>query len=392
MPHLRKRRHQRQSQKSPFLSLPSEIRNHIYTTALVSPTPIDLCPADYITAQEHIDGDNILRQRHLAFKSARLEPEEGGRPEEVAFRRQSSLQYVRRHLAVQLLAVCRQIYNEASQYFWGENVWRFSDDQNWEIVLRFLLTIGENARFMIKHLEALIPWPECDGDKLSVSSTNWRIKNEPKLHMVRLLDTTKFSGHWWYDAVWEFLAREKSPHILNLIVPAGYTGGRKLLYWENENMECTTRIQVIVEAGGMLYDKNEIVREGWDVVALRGSLICADRLAPMSGPEHEVKSWGSDLDYLTGMMQLFNLEEDASVHANNGKTRKRLEKIKVERHLTAFGPCMIQVVNIPCECWRCESVPWKSRGINHGLVGTGYKSLVDIHAQEVQEWKEAFDT
>lgn len=86
------------------------------------------------------------------------------RPIRLAFRLQSSLQYVRQRLAVQLLAVCCQIYDEAARYFWGCNTWRFCDDQEWDVLLRFLLNIGPNARSMIQKLEALAPASEQIGN------------------------------------------------------------------------------------------------------------------------------------------------------------------------------------------------------------------------------------
>ena len=39
---------------SSFLNLPPEIRNKIYSAALVSATPIDLCPAAYISSQAKV--------------------------------------------------------------------------------------------------------------------------------------------------------------------------------------------------------------------------------------------------------------------------------------------------------------------------------------------------
>ena len=80
-----------------------------------------------------------------------------GQTLKLAFRLQSSLLYVRKRLVIQLLAVCRQIYNEAAAYFWGGNIWRFSHDEEWEVLTRFLLTIGPNARSMIHEIEVTAP-------------------------------------------------------------------------------------------------------------------------------------------------------------------------------------------------------------------------------------------
>lgn len=96
------------------------------------------------------------------------------------------------------------------------------------------------------------------------------------------------------------------------------------------------------------------------------------------------------MDHLTGIMQLFEIEE-ISIHANGGRVRNLVKK-ETQRLLTAFGPCMIIVEDLPCDCWRCERgrrSPFYDEP--HLRGGTCYKSLVDIRERENMEWLGAFD-
>lgn len=395
--HQLKHRPQRPSHNSPFLNLPPEIRNKIYIAALVTPAPIDLCPADYAYTTEQLATSPVLQQRYSAFKKSDAAYVVRFRglqePTALAFRRQHGLQYVRKHLAVHLLAVCRQIYNEAAGYFWGRNVWRFSDDQEWEILLRFLLTIGENARAMIRNLEVLAP---CASPKSPVLNRNeyWVVKNQPKLHMVKVWHENRR-----HQVVWELWMREKSLRTLDLIIPAGYESDPLnllcwdryrwcgSLHWDDFFVEFTAKTRVVNEGDGVLGEMDWILQQGWD--AVNHVLFSLDD----AGVSWELQeSRVSDVDFLTGVPQLFMIEE-ISIHANGGRVRNATpNKRRTERLLKGFGPCMICVDDCPCQCWRCTSrysiywpVPKHPRG------GVRYSSLVDLQDRELLEWLGSFD-
>lgn len=172
------------------------------------------------------------------------------------------MHFVRKRLVVQLLAVGFQIYNEAARYFWSHNTWRFTDDQGWEILLRFMLTIGPNARALILELEALAP----SVDKFShvlPGDKHWVIKNEPKLHIAKLFHDDDRHG-----VVWELWMRESSLRMLSLIIPAGYEH-RSLCrhfcgccYWDEHLMGFLAKTQFIAESGGAVYDIQGILQQG----------------------------------------------------------------------------------------------------------------------------------
>ena len=403
MGHPPRKRRARPSLRSPFLNLPAEIRIKIYTAALVSPEPIDLCPATYVI--ENFDSNPVFQHRSEVFRRSDESIPVGriARPKKLAFRLQSSLQYVRQHLAVQLLAVCCQIYEEAARYFWGCNIWRFSDDQEWGVLLRFLLTIGPNARSMIRRLEALAPVAgqigHATGPRPSSvpDRSEWIVKNEPKLRMSKL-----FHDHYRHDTVWRLWMQERSLRRLDLIVPTGYELGfpdpwsnnRHNSRWAIDNsfyvdeyfMECLAKTRVVVEAGGVLYEKQRALQQGWDVLALPGSEVFENP------PPDQHKLWESDVDYLTGVPQLFAID-DVSVHVNGEKINNAPEQIhRIRRQLKAFGPCIIRVDDIPCECWRCTSRSlWNRPYYTHPRWGITYQSLVDVHESEMLEWLASFN-
>jgi len=399
--HQLKHRRQRPSHDSPFLNLPPEIRTQIYITALVSPAPIDLCPADYVYTTEDFATNPAWQRRYSTFQKSDAAYVFGHRhqPTALAFRRQSSLEYVRQHLAVQLLAVCRQIYNEAAGYFWGCNVWRFSDDQDWDILLRFLLTIGENARAIIRKLEVFAPCAWTNSHLLS-RNEHWVVKNQPKLHMIKLWHDLES-----HDVVWELWMREKSLERLDLIVPAEYELGPLsawcrfryrwcgCYYWDDLFMEFTAKTRVVIESGGVLGDLDSILQQGWDVVnhAVTG-VMPDDAGAPLEILDFRVQLWESDVDFLTGVPQIF-VNEEISVHANGGRVRTAAaNKRKNERVLKGFGPCMIRVDDIPCQCWRCTSKCWLYWPMpKHQRSGVRYSSLVDLQDRELLEWLGSFD-
>ena len=400
MRQLSRLRRQRQCPDSLFLNLPAEIRNQIYSAALISPSPIDLCPANYAYNQEDIEANAVMQQRSLAFEKSDNAKvvHELNRPTKVAFRLQSSLQYVRQHLVVQLLSVCCQIYNEAVGYFWSANVWRFTEDEDWEILLRFLLTIGPSATSRIERLEALAPraWKDIP---ILPEDKHWQVKNQPKLHMVKLWEDERR-----HDVVWELLMRERSLGMLNLLVPAGYElrSMSGWIRWESRHwdeifMRWLAETRVVVESAGVLLCAKSILQQGWDITALPGSrvleILAKDVVVPMNDLDvtDRAQSWESDVDHLTGVMQLFELEE-VSVHANGGRVNNAKTKKKgMERVLKGFGPCMICVESVPCDCLDCVfEYRWRWDSEYRPRMPC-YRSLVDRQEKEELEWLRAFN-
>ena len=332
------------------------------------------------------DTDVVMRRRCSKHMSLIPEPNLEGRwprwPQKVAFRLQAGLENVRRNLVVQLLAVCCQIYNEAAAYFWTSNTWRFSDDRNWEFLWRFLFTIGANARSMIQNLEVPAPNAYAREPCLPVM-TYWDVKNHPKLRMAKL----PFSYGDWHDVVWHLWIRERSLRKLRLIIPSSsvvLSPYNSLCSWDygTNLMHFPAKTQVIVEHGGFLSDPADVLQYGWDVVALPGSRVPGEPLAKPEvvgglshGYQDHLRVWASDLDYLVGVMQLFDIEE-VSVHANGGKAKPRRSEWRVYRLLRAFGPCVIVIDDVPCDCWRCRS-PYSCNIRNHGPIDFRYRSLLD---------------
>lgn len=111
-----------------FLGLPGEIRNQIYQLALVrDDSLIALWPTQNLDAK-FLGYHRSLKHHHR------------------------DLRYVQRKLATGLLRTCRQVRSEAAPFFWGGNGFDFSGVGGWHGLLRFLLTIGEDAREHVTQL------------------------------------------------------------------------------------------------------------------------------------------------------------------------------------------------------------------------------------------------
>lgn len=213
-----------------FLSLPSEIRNQIYEYALVKSEPINLCPSvegRYENMVNLFDNSTALERHFRLFKNVYLPSELmtrftkfDGRP--ALFRLQRDLFYIRKKLAVGLLRTCRQIYSEAAAYFWAGNLWKFEQDYDWRILLRFLLTIGPRPRSHIRHLAVPAPMPEHLLAMHYPVSERETAKNHPKLHMTK-------APHAWthtaFKAVFKLFMQERSLESIDFLVPASFYAG-----------------------------------------------------------------------------------------------------------------------------------------------------------------------
>ena len=390
MQHPIKGRRRRRPQKSPFFDLPPEVRSRVYRAALVNPTPIDLCPLRYAQRRHDIDRDASMHQRYYKYMTSNCPPRDGSswhlnRSVKVAFRIQNSLRDVRTGLVVQILAVCCQIYNEAAPYFWTRNTWRFSYDLDWEYVLRFLLTIGPNARSMLQEIEIIVPHtiPRPTADNLPQilpREKNWRVKNHPKLHMVKC----SYKYGECYNAVWNIWMQERSLQRLKLVVPRQWKIGYAYDSWISDevSMHFLAKTQVILERGSLLMNRGEMLQLGWDVIAKQGSTTAEEWDHSVTKHEEEV-IYRSVLDYLTGVPQLFQIEED-SIHANGGRAKPLRNKRRVCRQLHAFGPCMVVVERVPCRCPCCQKCSHRPNG-HECPDNIRYTSLVDAQEDKSPE-------
>lgn len=188
--------------------------------------------------------------------------------------------------------------------------------------------------------------------------------------------------------MWRLWTQERSLRRLDLVVPAGYELGfldlwvnRSLwaidhsVYVDKYFMECLAKTRIVVEAEGVLYDKQYALQQGWDVLALPGSELFEG--LPLDQP----KLWESDVDYLTGVPQLLAID-DVSVYANGGKVNNApAHTHRLTRH----------VDDIPCGCWQCTSpYCWNWPYYKHRRWGITYISLVDVHESEMLEWLASF--
>ena len=388
MPHSHKRLRRRTCQKSPFLALPPEIRNLIYQVALIKPSPIDLCPPQYASTSDQVDTDPAMKSRYDKFLIKYPQPtvhEPTGlrlRTTKVAFRLQRDLLYVRKQLATGLLGTCSQIYNEAAEYFWAGNHWRFTDDNGWVVFWRFLMAIGPVARQWIRSIDVLAPFAWEHPYRFPMEH-EWCIKNHPKLRLTKLwLHRENHYDDDHFGPVFDMIAREKSLRNLNFIVSKKRTfnlGSHDPELWEVP-IGFLPKISVIVEAEGSLYTKTETHQEGWDLIALQGSFIydCVDGgdRAERQIMQDESTRWESDVDLLTGVRQLFD-EDDISVNANSGRVHVREKGKRLDRVLRGFGPSKIVVDKLCWDgCQNCLFERQKSKFFKKNVCHFRYRSLV----------------
>lgn len=385
---------------SSFLNLPPEIRNKIYSAALVSAIPIDLCPATYISSQAEVDNFYSLGIRNQSSQSTyksridRPSPNLDHRHPRIAFRLQESLAYVRRYLSPHLLQTCRQVYSEAAYYWWGYNTWRFTDDVGWVVLWRFLLSVGANALSHIQRLEVLAPLVMNDGYALTKAAA-WHIKNEPKLHMAK----TWRGGvkRSCVDLVHYFWKRERALQTLTLLVPKThcFLPLKHNKAWSDDAlyMGFLPKVKVVVEAGGVLHDVQSILDQGWDLVAMPGSRIGEPEAVGTKSRITRIEAeqvWESDIDlHLAGLSLLFE-ERETSTNSQGRRANRGLKGKKMERLLSGFGPCMILAEDIRCQCWWCKFDYGFDRSL-HKPIGVLYTSLVEVQERQIQEWMEGFE-
>ena len=289
----------RHMKTSLFLTLlPLEIRILIYELALISPKPLDLWPQQWYdeTDLDTFGTRNVLQP----FK----------------VRRQDSLLFIRKELATGLLGTCKQIYNEASGYFWTKNHWRFSGRSGWQGLLRFFLTIGRKARSQIQNLDVHAPIYMRWENRSSFGFLDGRSKNHPKMHMARIeaeghLDTQTI------QAVCGIIQQDRTLLKMNFVVPENFRNGDEDSFGgydmnhegETRALGCIQKLDfvnktVVFEEKSYLAVKKGveyILRQGWNVSCMPGSFIY--EISEDGGYQktwvHEKRRWNA-LDYVEG--------------------------------------------------------------------------------------------
>ena len=343
-PRARRSPRPRSQLQSPLLRLPPELRTKIYKFALIRDEPIDLWP----------------------HKWTKSNPDPKPGTESLKIRHQEDLEFVRKEMCTGLLGTCRQIFNEASMFFWGDNHFKFTGRSGWQGLLRFFLTIGPEARSRIRRVDVHAPvymrWPVKDSDGKDL---NGRSKNFPKLHMTKIPG----EGHLDREAIQRLcviLAQDRTLREMNFIIPSGFRNGDEDTfggYDEDHDMELDSALRlqkiqgldwikmtVVVEKGGYLAVEDgpgQIMEEGWDLICEPGSFIWEKGTEAKGGntdyEKHEVtetRKWTTsarDLDYLIGVRELLQEEEQDAVHANGGK--HMVVKKQFERVLKGFDGC-----------------------------------------------------
>jgi len=418
MTRARKDRRIRIVQDSPFLNLPTELREQIYYYVLVRPIPIDLWPLKY----------------------------KYGPPSTPVIRLQEDLLFVRKEMATGLLTTCRQLYNEAGDIFWSRNTFRFSGDIEWFGARRFLGQIGPRALSRIQSLELFAPL--ADAHCLEKSSSHQRnydrmiefyvsprtAKNMPKMHMIKVqkepwtgkflnwqglltLEHTSFVLTRNVHYICHLMDMAKTSLDLKFILPEGFgfhpphgpahgTNGRWIHVpgqrsnWVQENglqlpedlsrllPLLTKSVTLVIEPGASLYRlelPEHFTKIGINVLCQPGSLFPASPSQSAPTISSEPKLWmepSAKFDYLLGISMLFEEPQEISVAARGGKTTTRPGPRSFKRILKGFGGCRF----IEDDRWACVCPPSRGdKSQNRGRFRLrGEESKDDYHRSEGQ--------
>jgi hypothetical protein len=363
------------------LDLPGEIRTQIYLAALLAPTPIDLWPTEIILdPKEHPD----LAQKPSEWPALLKRKEKSSQASDVQFRHQRHLEYVRKEMATGLLGTCLQIYYEAAHIFWADNVWRFTGDDEWEGILRFLLSIGAAARSRLRYVEVFAPI-ECyrlpmftDSASIPVvereywqvpAATRW--KNHPKMHMAKLGRKFQYLDENVQQVI-RLLSEEKLLKELRFIIPRGWTLDQSVyaLVDPSTRLRAYSSFQhfvqqqeqivhfplfvplrwlrqvVLIDDGATLKGTRYVDilnKEGLDVVCRKGCRMSVlggvtDTCAKLA-EDTEYPAYEDDLEPLAALSDMFNEEELICAPAKAGKANKRSRPANHPRVLKGFGGC-----------------------------------------------------
>jgi hypothetical protein len=331
----------------------------IYEAALIKPTSIDLWPHSYVEKPE----DNPA----LAARIAKASEENAARQgrdnnrniyRDPKFRRQDDLLYVRKEMAIGLLATCKQICHEATPIFWCKNTFRFSSDSNWLGVRRFLQTIGPNAIRRLRTLEVFVPlvytpWTVTPDQEIEAFRD---AKNFPKLHMAKVGLGVKGDNELYenMEMVTFLLTEAMATLELHLVLPRGFalnqqgvTSGLEPVIYFPEELQLKrpfTKVTLIIEPGAYVCGMGvpeSVADNGVDYVCMPGSFW--KKRIDTSEEEAKVlavKKWkrtSEELEMLDGLQELMKENESIGVPGNGGRANKSPGLKKVERVLKGFG-------------------------------------------------------
>jgi transcription elongation factor Elf1 len=338
-------------QDSPLLDLPGEIRALIYHAALVRIEPIDLWPCKYI---ENPGSVPSLAPRLAKARNSGSEP---------IFRRQDDLQYVRKEMAIGLVATCKQVQQEAGHLFWRENTFRFSSDIEWYGIRRFFAAIGPRPISLLRNLQVFAPFYESDRLITVPSSSNnlceiKQAKNEPKLRLGKAR-RKKHDEHFEWDALARnvehvcFLLDEAKVCLnLQFILTSGFAVDQQYESWIPQGLEIGPRFSsmtLIVEAGAALNGPGlpgQLAQHEINIVCQPGSIWRLTRGAEYDESKlTEEKRWNNPVaqfDYLIGIETLLHsLPAFKTTNpALGGRTTKESGRLRsTSRTLKGFGGC-----------------------------------------------------
>ena len=342
MPRYRDRPHR---QTSLFFHLPLELRQKIYTLALYHPHPINLCPNDSVRSPSQISDIALTSETYAPFLHPPLQHQLELRTRTLGdtcvFRLQPSLLHIRTHLATALLHTSRQIYIEAAPVFWTQNTWRFSHDERWEMLWRWLLTIGPAARARVQKLEVYAPFAN---DPMAGHGLFWgpvEFKNHPKMGFDKVIKYRDGeAGGDCRGKVFELLMRERVLERIRFVVPITYC-----VYSGDFEMPVgfSAKVTVVLEPGGWIEEVGvrEFLDEGFDFVAAPdyfGHDLGFNDLRTVINPTDEWMTWRAAPDFLEGVSWLFEEEEVVETPANGGRACVLRKGKRLIRELKGFGP------------------------------------------------------
>lgn len=235
-----------------FLDLPAEIRNQIYHLALVREAgqKIALWP-EYSHDEDRRGLYTLPIPRHTAFEK-----------QAVLAKYYPDLLYVRKELAVGLLATCRQVHDEAAWIFWSGNHFSFSGYFGWHVLLRFLSTIGEDARVHLRCLSIAAPFFSMKNppvDRIFV-----KFLDEYNIYASEMRLTKAYPGLSVWEPVpigelCEILETFRKIKTVSLVVPRGQRMHSSIDFEERCTRLRLLKITLSLEIVGTLYTEWNIL-------------------------------------------------------------------------------------------------------------------------------------
>lgn len=145
-------------QLATFLDLPTELRNTIYSLALLQQTPIELAPAlssDYAWGDDYCCLHPEARRRYFNGET---------------WHRERYMKDIQPSLA--LLRACKQVNHEASPIYYGQE-FRFTGALGWHILYDWLMLIGRKNNRMVTDIIVCHPaiTKEVDGEVYDMGVT-----------------------------------------------------------------------------------------------------------------------------------------------------------------------------------------------------------------------------